>query len=693
MLDKNAQLIIKTIIERPMVELSYIQTQTTLSKRQIDYSVEKINVWLKDEGQEPLVNEHKVVKVSQKTKHFLMHALSETLSDIDYTMNAKERQKYVFLLLFYFEDDYLSVNHLVDALKVGKTTILNDLKSLSYELSDSAIQILYNRKTGYSLCGSEFDIRYYLMKMINWDFSSSNTTIIYDCFIDDHCLESFEAMKKMIQQSIDAYDISFVENRLNEFVYAFIFLNKRMSRPVLEKYDFEQFPVLKEMKEYQFSENLLKKMNAANQYSKWYLSYWILGISMGNPSSHTKDFQTILALVEQIIVRFETLSGLKFDHRNEVIKQLYTHFRPAYYRLYFKLPIVNPFSEKIKREYTELYEIVEETLKPIEALFEHKIPEEEVAFLTMHFASLSQNFDEQKISKKVALIVCPNGIGSSSIVYTELKSTFPEFVFLGPVETNELDKLNESYDIIFSTVPNVRLFYSQKPVYIVNAIMDTAEKYRLVRDVYTEIGNLTFKLPNVQKIMNIVERHAEFKDKRSLEQELYDYFIGQEDETASSRKSSPTLAEITAPSLISMNRKARNWEEAIRISAAPLLTKRKITRHYVETMVENTKKDGPYMVITKHVALPHARPADGVKQLAISITSFSTPVTFGSSENDPVKYIFCLASKDNSTHINAMAELVKLLGDPEFYRLLDTCQDSQIIYDYIKTANGRAYFE
>lgn len=95
-------------------------------------------------------------------------------------------------------------------------------------------------------------------------------------------------------------------------------------------------------------------------------------------------------------------------------------------------------------------------------------------------------------------------------------------------------------------------------------------------------------------------------------------------------------------------------------------------------------ENGPYIVITEHVALPHARPSAGAKELAISIATLETPINFGNKENDPVKYIFGLSALDNSTHLNAMSELVALLEDENFYHVLDHAKNGEEIIKYIE---------
>lgn len=687
MIDERLRKLMKVLVERNRHELLVLEDQTGLSRRQIEYTIEKINTLLVESSSMLIELENNRILISPEIKEILLSILIDDFYVDDYVMNSLERGKYIFLLLFYFFEEYYSMSHFTDEFAVGKTTILNDLKTLNMTLEKENISVVYSRRDGYRIIGNEFDIRYYLMKMLILDSTEHNTMFIYDYFIEKNNLPSIKKTKDSIEPLIAEYKIFFIENRLKEFLYTIIFLEKRLNIKEIEGADKFQLPALIAMKEYQFAMKILAINNNHDSFSAIYLGAWILGLSVGNPDQTTKDYPIIMDLVKRIIIRFEALSGIRFSQQEIVINQLYSHLRPAYYRLYFKLPIVNPLYLKIKKEYIELFNIVEEVLKPISSLFEHTVPDEEIAFLTMHFASLSANLEEKKHSKKVALIVCPNGVGSSSIVYNELRNLFPELSFIGPMETSGISELYDSYDLIFSTVPNIRLFYTKKPVYVVSPIMDTAEKYRLISDVYSQLGNLTFKFPSVKTIVEIVEKHAIVSNIEELERDLYESLIPKS-ESIELLAYEPSLFEITAPNLIQLNLIVRDWEEAIRVAGAPLLKEGYITRQYIETIISNTLKDGPYMVIAKNIALPHARPMDGVEKLGISITSLKYPIKFGSKENDPVKYIFCLSAPANNKHLNAMAELVELLDDSIFFELLNTTKNPEEIFQYLKRKNS-----
>lgn len=143
------------------------------------------------------------------------------------------------------------------------------------------------------------------------------------------------------------------------------------------------------------------------------------------------------------------------------------------------------------------------------------------------------------------------------------------------------------------------------------------------------------------------------------------------------------LKDLTNEKLIKLHIQAKDWEDAVRKSAQPLIDEAKVKPAYVDDMIQGVKENGPYIVLTKHVALPHARPEAGAIESAIGIATLETPIEFGSEANDPVKYLFCLSAKDNMEHLNALAELAELFEDQEFFNLLDHAQDAKEIMDYI----------
>lgn len=149
------------------------------------------------------------------------------------------------------------------------------------------------------------------------------------------------------------------------------------------------------------------------------------------------------------------------------------------------------------------------------------------------------------------------------------------------------------------------------------------------------------------------------------------------------------LSKLLSEKLIKLNIDAKDWCDAIRQSAQPLVLSNKVEARYVDAIIDSVKESGPYIVITKHVAIPHARSQMGVIETAIGVATLKEPVVFGNKENDPVKYIFCLSAKENKEHLEALAELADLLEDENFYKVLDQATQPKEILKYVSEKERR----
>ena len=107
-----------------------------------------------------------------------------------------------------------------------------------------------------------------------------------------------------------------------------------------------------------------------------------------------------------------------------------------------------------------------------------------------------------------------------------------------------------------------------------------------------------------------------------------------------------------------------NWEEALKIGAKTLLDNNNIEERYVKAIIDNVHKNGPYIVITDGVAMPHSRPEEGVIKKGMSFLKVKNGVDFPDTENK-VYLFFTLAAENADSHQDAIAELAELLGDDE----------------------------
>ncbi len=692
-MDKDVLLLMKFLSKKSFITLADIENSLEMTRRQAKYRIQKLNDLLNEEKVPPILISSSATKdivVSDDTKKVINSLLKDIDQNDVYYLSKKERLIYMYLMLF-INKDHLTLNDFIDSLQVSRSTVLLDLKELTQTLEEINIHIKNDRKRGYYLVGSEMEIRRFMMKNVIYTLADEDNNKVFDIFINDFYLDDFTYSKVYISELAEKHNIRFVENRLIEFIYIFIFLSTRMHN---ENYSSNDIGALMDidamsyMKEYKFSSELLKKYNPTNNITESdvnYIAAWILGISFGDINEETKDCILISDLIGKMMTRFESLSGVHYKNTEEIFIQLYSHFRPAYYRLLFKLPIFNPVCDKVQEEYPELYQLVEQTMKPFNIIFGEEIPAGEIAYLTMHFSTIYSGKKGINIEKqKTALVVCSNGIGSSAILYNELTSMFPELHFLSPIDSSKLSDFSEKVDIIFATnyledIPDINI-----PIIHVSPVMSIAERYQVMREVYMQLGSGFLKKTNVDVVMDIISKHADIQNRDALYNELINYFSEMDNISNKDKKNELHLLDMVRENIIRLNIKAENWEDAVRFSYEPLLDGGFITQKYIDETVRIMNTVGPYVVITKHIALLHTKPESGAISCAMGIGVLEKPINFGSIEHDPIKYIFSLSAIDNHTHLCAMAELLELFNDDNFFLTLDNATNSSEIIEYIR---------
>ena len=137
-------------------------------------------------------------------------------------------------------------------------------------------------------------------------------------------------------------------------------------------------------------------------------------------------------------------------------------------------------------------------------------------------------------------------------------------------------------------------------------------------------------------------------------------------------------------SLIALDVEAASPEEAIISTGKLLMNSKLVEETYVHAMVRSFQTNGPYFVLAPNIALPHARPEDGVKEACVSFVRLKTPVKFGHSSNDPVRLVFALGASSSTEHVTVLQKLTALLSNQENVEKLLNAQS----YEEIKPLIG-----
>ena len=105
-----------------------------------------------------------------------------------------------------------------------------------------------------------------------------------------------------------------------------------------------------------------------------------------------------------------------------------------------------------------------------------------------------------------------------------------------------------------------------------------------------------------------------------------------------------------------------DWREAVRTAVGLLVDLGAADSAYVEACVASVEKNGPYIVLTKGVALAHAQVEPGVTTEGIGLLRLAKPVDFGHPVNDPVDLVFAFSSSGGDAHMAMIRQFGRALG-------------------------------
>ncbi|NGZ69155.1 PTS transporter subunit EIIA [Vibrio aestuarianus subsp. cardii] len=106
-------------------------------------------------------------------------------------------------------------------------------------------------------------------------------------------------------------------------------------------------------------------------------------------------------------------------------------------------------------------------------------------------------------------------------------------------------------------------------------------------------------------------------------------------------------------------------DKALDITCSKLLEQGKVELSYLEAIKQKHKEIGPYYVLAPKIAMPHARPEDGVKEASLQVTVFKNGVDLESEDNGNVYFSVTLAAMDSNSHIQTIMALSELFQNDD----------------------------
>ena len=682
-LDERGYLVLKTIVNNPSITGKEVEQSLDLSRKQVSYTMDKINQYLADNGL-PKIERLRTGKFVIPVPVLEQYQTEDIgIKDSTYVYSDKERGALIFLILLCTREE-LSIYHFTSKLDISKNTFLIDVKKLEERLAPYGLGIHYSRQDGYHLAGSEFCKREAMIPIVRQILNMPNgqEAIMEISQVDPELMEQVRGQISEIENKLK---IRFTDERLRELPYILCLVLIRIKKGrILEDLP-ESFQYIAGTKEYSVMVEFAKEHDVAWQTEK---IFFAAQIQISNyhsfQSDNLRSEVEIMEAARQVIDNFEKIICVNIKEQDILLEALFQHVKPAFYRVKYHYHIEQSIVDMVFPRYSSLHAMVKRSMKPLEELAGSEFPDEELVYITALFGAWLQREGILDIEnqKKRAVIVCANGVSVSNFLFFTLRELFPEIEFLTCLSMRDFTEYKEEFELVFTMV---RL-ETDKLQFLVKPFLDEASKHKFREKVLSEINGIMPHEVDVTEIVRAVEQHAVIEDRDALVREINRVLnpvnVQGTAERTAEIKEQPMLADVLTKETIRISEKPMEWEDAVRTASAPLLARGDIEQRYVERMVQIIREDKPYIMIADGVIIAHAGVEDGAGRICISLLKLPERIDINGYLNADI--VIVLGTPDATNHLGVLFQLNEILEDPAALKKLKQAKQPEEILTIVQ---------
>lgn len=514
---------------------------------------------------------------------------------------------------------------------VNRTTIKKDLDKIEKWLHHFDLTVVSKQRVGLIIEGNEKNKRKALARLSELIRNSELTNqFIKEQFLY-HEVEFVTNELKTLQKR---HELFFSDDAIEGLLVHTLLMVRRMKLKQSILTTEKEIKIIQETKEYKWTLEFLKRLESVfavhfTEEEATYLTAHILGGKFryqdktGEGNKFTESNPILSKVVKQLVQCMSQLYEIDFSRDQILIEGLTIHLYTTLNRLNYNLSVSNPMLHDIKRMYPYMFNMLIQVLEEINKSLNLCIPEEEAAYLTLHFEASVERLDCQKKSKNI-IIVCHLGIGMSQLLRTKIERKFRHVHVMDCIAKADLqDYLKEHRDVEL-VISTISLSNLNIPHIVVSPLLEGTEEKKL--------GD----------------------------------FIKECDEPSYKEQKDFVMLNYTSPFLIFLQQDVQHPYELIEKLAYALHSKGYVDKEYAENAIIREKMSAT--TIGAGIAIPHGNPKF-IKESVIGIATLKEPIDWGSEK---VSLVFMLAVKSDGQEITKRLfyELSLISEQPSFVQKL-----------------------
>lgn len=659
-------------------EVSLIENAKNMgiSERNLRYKIDDYNYYLKLLG----LPEIEIRKREIVVKNTLEEIVKKVAGNMSlYSFTKDEREKIIITDIF-FNNENISLETFEEKLDISELTLKNDLKvlenymktfiisldskTLAYQAEERNVRrlildiLLKNYNIKY-LEGGKIDIE----KNYQYGFF-----ICWDKMDEYFKTENINNAMKVLKNTLDEAKKTIGDENFKILLFYILITFKRFEEHPLKLIKNMEFLTKSEeyaIVERNFSEYGLSKSEILNM-----TEYFLGSHSFGFDDSFYINWVQIELSMMRLIKEVAKSGYEELEKDMFLLENLINHMKPAIYRAKKGIRLPCEIYDEFKETYPLVLNLVSKAWNKIG--IDIKISDDELAYIAMHFQLAMKRIKSKKLEN--ILIVCGAGYSTSRFLSASIKEHFNVNI-VNIIPYNELENYkNEDIDLVVTTIEGVK--FRDKKVIKVSPILSTEDIIKLKNEKLSSSKNI-----KLSEIIEIAEKYSENLQKEEMIKELKKRFKHQILDDVEKDKGLGFL-EMLAPSRITIIDKTLPWEEAIERSALSMIEEGFVGESYPKEIMELIKGFGNYMVVQDGIFLGHSGNSESINKTGISLAFFKKPIEF--PENEKVRIVLTLASKDKREHLNGLMEFLGIMRKKSLIKELDKLDTSNKIYKKIE---------
>jgi len=654
-----------------------------VSERTIRYDLEEINYFFLKK---------KIGKISKSSNGYLALSsdklLCEKFTSIFHCVLTSEYKQTAIFIEILFRGK-INISHLCIQFNVSRPTIKSSLSVIKKELNEYKLKLTLYKKEGLTLVGEEADIRRLQLKLLNQYFSLGKTPTFEKKFLTELILSTLEdspidnikqfiyLVTQYLNKTISDEAYSIIRNYL---IIIMARIKNGHSLPQLANQDFlsstDEFDAIENsISTLESDENI--KIETAEQLM---LTYYFLGSHSYNFNmSFYQNWVEFEQLIKKIINNVSKETKIELSDDSFLFNGLLNHLKPTIHRIQNNIPLKNSIYSEVMSECPQLFNLVKKSLSCIDELIETSICDEELAFVVLHFKGAIDRHQTPQIIKNI-LLVCGNGLGSSTIIEQQLGNIY-NINIIDSIPFHQFERYwkekGEAIDLVITTL-DINKFEIYSPIVSVNTLLSDQDITQL--DSYALAKHDKNIL--LSSLLSCFKEGGEIIDENAIAEALKKVF-GQK--LVDDRKSeSLSIFDMLLIDNIELNVDVNSWEEAVD-SVGELLHLNGYTRDgYTLQMKDSIKQYGSYVVISPNFALPHASKEFAIKT-GMSLITLKTPVLFPGEVSVSTLLAFSATSQEN--YSEAIYQFLEMVNGDDFVEKALLASNPKEILTLIKNLN------